>query len=348
MMKCDMCTDRTAEGLTAPMCASVCPSEALWYGTVEQFDDSDAVRCCATSCSAARRCAPRCTRSSTTSRRPARRRPPGSNDAGSTTIRPRTIGRSNERRQIRWRRPIWNVTSPTKRSPRRGHPSRFARYLVLGTGTMAAGNVGLAAWTQLRSINDGDPAHRRARGVPSVAPPVPLPGRRRPRILLRLDDRGGRRLQPEVHPPRLRRLLPVRRAAMDCPCHEGNFDTRPAPCCRARRAPLGRIDVEIRDDGRSGRSGGASEDFGTRPDIVAVLLYVIILVAFQVFLITVAVEAFETDQSRCLGDRHGLGRAVRRRPRLPARPPPVARPRHCSPTPAASPIATLYPATSRW
>ena len=37
MMKCDMCTDRTAEGY-APMCASVCPSEALWYGTVEQFN----------------------------------------------------------------------------------------------------------------------------------------------------------------------------------------------------------------------------------------------------------------------------------------------------------------------
>ena len=28
MMKCDMCTDRTSEGY-APMCASVCPSEAL-------------------------------------------------------------------------------------------------------------------------------------------------------------------------------------------------------------------------------------------------------------------------------------------------------------------------------
>ena len=36
MMKCDMCTDRTSEGLT-PMCASVCPSEALWYGTIEEF-----------------------------------------------------------------------------------------------------------------------------------------------------------------------------------------------------------------------------------------------------------------------------------------------------------------------
>ena len=36
MMKCDMCFDRTSQGL-APMCASVCPSEALWYGTPEQF-----------------------------------------------------------------------------------------------------------------------------------------------------------------------------------------------------------------------------------------------------------------------------------------------------------------------
>jgi Fe-S-cluster-containing dehydrogenase component len=36
MMKCDMCTDRTSEGY-APMCASVCPSEALWYGTTEAF-----------------------------------------------------------------------------------------------------------------------------------------------------------------------------------------------------------------------------------------------------------------------------------------------------------------------
>jgi len=39
MMKCDMCTDRTSEGLK-PMCASVCPSEALWYGTIEEFNDT--------------------------------------------------------------------------------------------------------------------------------------------------------------------------------------------------------------------------------------------------------------------------------------------------------------------
>lgn len=35
MMKCDMCYDRTSVGLK-PMCASVCPSGALFYGTPEQ------------------------------------------------------------------------------------------------------------------------------------------------------------------------------------------------------------------------------------------------------------------------------------------------------------------------
>ena len=39
MMKCDMCFDRTSVGL-APMCASVCPSQALWYGTEEDFEDT--------------------------------------------------------------------------------------------------------------------------------------------------------------------------------------------------------------------------------------------------------------------------------------------------------------------
>jgi Fe-S-cluster-containing dehydrogenase component len=31
-----MCYDRTSQDL-APMCASVCPSEALWFGTAEEF-----------------------------------------------------------------------------------------------------------------------------------------------------------------------------------------------------------------------------------------------------------------------------------------------------------------------
>jgi Fe-S-cluster-containing dehydrogenase component len=37
MMKCDLCYDRTSEGLR-PMCASVCPSGALHYGTREEME----------------------------------------------------------------------------------------------------------------------------------------------------------------------------------------------------------------------------------------------------------------------------------------------------------------------
>jgi Fe-S-cluster-containing dehydrogenase component len=37
MMKCDMCYDRTTEGKT-PMCASVCPSPALFFGTREAIE----------------------------------------------------------------------------------------------------------------------------------------------------------------------------------------------------------------------------------------------------------------------------------------------------------------------
>ena len=37
MMKCNMCYDRTSVGLK-PMCASVCPSQALFYGTREEIE----------------------------------------------------------------------------------------------------------------------------------------------------------------------------------------------------------------------------------------------------------------------------------------------------------------------
>ncbi len=37
MMKCDMCYDRTSEG-KRPMCATVCPSQALFFGTREAIE----------------------------------------------------------------------------------------------------------------------------------------------------------------------------------------------------------------------------------------------------------------------------------------------------------------------
>lgn len=38
MMKCDMCYDRTSAG-KRPMCATVCPSEALYFGTMEAWKE---------------------------------------------------------------------------------------------------------------------------------------------------------------------------------------------------------------------------------------------------------------------------------------------------------------------
>jgi Fe-S-cluster-containing dehydrogenase component len=37
MMKCDLCYDRTSAG-KKPMCATVCPSQALSFGTVEELE----------------------------------------------------------------------------------------------------------------------------------------------------------------------------------------------------------------------------------------------------------------------------------------------------------------------
>ena len=40
MMKCDLCYDRTSVG-SKPMCASVCPSGALWYGTRQEIEQRE-------------------------------------------------------------------------------------------------------------------------------------------------------------------------------------------------------------------------------------------------------------------------------------------------------------------
>ena len=43
MMKCDMCYDRTSVGLK-PMCASICPSQALFFGTRAEVERLRPVR----------------------------------------------------------------------------------------------------------------------------------------------------------------------------------------------------------------------------------------------------------------------------------------------------------------
>ena len=129
----------------------------------------------------------------------------------------------------------------------------FTRYLVLGAGAMAAGNVAIAAWTQLHSINRGEP-----QPIVAVAE-VPVgatylfryPTDDDPAVLLRLaDDEVVAFSQKCTHLG----CVVYYEADHDrwhCPCHEGNFATRTGQVVSGPPTrPLGRIDVELRDDGR--------------------------------------------------------------------------------------------------
>lgn len=128
----------------------------------------------------------------------------------------------------------------------------FARYLVLGAGTMAAANVGIAAWTQLRSINAGEPRAIIELAAVEVGSTFLFhyPEEDDPAILVRLDDTEVVAFSQKCTHLGCVVFYQHDRQRWHCPCHEGNFEVRTGsvisgPPTRA----LGRIDLEVRDDG---------------------------------------------------------------------------------------------------
>ncbi len=128
----------------------------------------------------------------------------------------------------------------------------FARYLVLGAGTMAAANVGIAAWTQLRSINAGEPRAITELVAVEVGGTFLFhyPEEDDPAILVRLDDTEVVAFSQKCTHLGCVVFYQHDRQRWHCPCHLGNFDARTGsvisgPPTRA----LGRIDLEVRDDG---------------------------------------------------------------------------------------------------
>ena len=129
----------------------------------------------------------------------------------------------------------------------------FTRYLVLGAGAMAAGNVGIAAWTQLRSINQGE-----ARPIVGLAD-VPVgqtylfryPTDDDPAVLLRLGDRELVAFSQKCTHLGCVVYYEADEDRWHCPCHEGNFEAATGQVISGPPTrPLGRIDVEVRDDGQ--------------------------------------------------------------------------------------------------
>jgi Rieske Fe-S protein len=149
--------------------------------------------------------------------------------------------------------PVWRRDFPYQAAREEEVTRReFARYLVLASGALAVGNLGFAAWTQLRSINTDTP--RAIVDLDAVAVGATYlfryPGPDDPAILLRVGDR-----EVVAFSQKCTHLgcVVYYQAAEDrwhCPCHDGNFDlltgnVQSGPPTR----PLGKIDVEIRDDG---------------------------------------------------------------------------------------------------
>ena len=128
----------------------------------------------------------------------------------------------------------------------------FARYLVLGAGTIAVANVGIAVWTQLRSINAGDPR--------AITPLADLavgethlfryPGDDDPAILVRLSDTDVVAFSQKCTHLGCVVYYEPDQQRWHCPCHEGNFEARTGNVISGPPTrPLGRIDLEVRPDG---------------------------------------------------------------------------------------------------
>ena len=127
----------------------------------------------------------------------------------------------------------------------------FARYLALGSGALALGTVGIAAWTQLRTINTGEPQ-------PIVAlDEVPVggthlfryPDASDPAVLLRLDASSIVAFSQKCTHLGCVVFYEPDEARWHCPCHEGNFEAATgAVLSGPPTRPLGRIDLEIRGD----------------------------------------------------------------------------------------------------
>ena len=129
----------------------------------------------------------------------------------------------------------------------------FARYLVAGAGVMAAGNVGLAAWTHLRKINTGEPTAIVALDDVEIGATFlfSYPEPRDPAILLRLSDTEVVAFSQKCTHLGCVVYYEAEESRWHCPCHEGNFDALTgAVLSGPPTRPLGRIDVEVRDDGK--------------------------------------------------------------------------------------------------
>lgn len=147
--------------------------------------------------------------------------------------------------------PVWRQDFPlTSAGEDEVTRREFVRYLVLASGGFAAGNVGIALWSSLRTINEGE-----ARAIVELdrvpegtAHLFHYPTDADPAILAHLPGGELRAFSQRCTHLGCVVYYQADRGEMECPCHEGHFsaDTG-AVISGPPQRPLGRIDVEVRD-----------------------------------------------------------------------------------------------------
>ena len=159
----------------------------------------------------------------------------------------RAAGSDNDRAA----EPVWRQDFPlTSAGEDEVTRREFVRYLVLASGGFAAGNVGVAIWSSLRSINEGEP-----RPIVALADVPPdsahlfrYPSEADPAILVHLPGGELRAFSQKCTHLGCVVFYAAGESEMHCPCHEGVFDaTTGQVLAGPPQRSLGRIDVEVRD-----------------------------------------------------------------------------------------------------
>jgi cytochrome b6-f complex iron-sulfur subunit len=128
----------------------------------------------------------------------------------------------------------------------------FVRYLVVASGGFAAGSVGIALWSSLRTVNVGEPQRivELSKVPEGTAHLFRYPTNADPAILVHLPGGELRAFSQKcTHLGCVVYYQPDSRE-MKCPCHEGLFDAGDGNVISGPpQRPLGRIEVKTHRDG---------------------------------------------------------------------------------------------------
>ena len=273
MMKCDMCYDRTSTG-RKPMCATVCPSGALFFGTreeverlrkrsrpINQFQFGQQTITHEGEHDGARASSPVEHLDVTA----AMHEPPAGGLIALNVLTAEATGgavmsqsTASEDRDYPDGRPLseqprWRQDFPTD------VPEDDARRPGGSSQVPGPDQRGVRRRAVLDRA-DEPAAGRQAAPRASGSPPWRTLAARRvvefrypteddPCLLIRLARRPAGRLRPEVQPPVLRRDPASRsEGELHCPCHNGYFEiSEGRPIAGPPRRPLPRITLEVRD-----------------------------------------------------------------------------------------------------